>query len=114
MDITKTSLRGLKARYAKSNGKDQEAGTELQRRGLNTKQLGEILWEYGQQGWQKQAKRASKIHTSQRAEKRIQKRRKRKKQRRERRRPRSTTPSEGTKTHEATVTPSASDGSCPF
>lgn len=51
MDISKMSLWGLKQRYAKSNGKDQEAGNELQRRGLNSKQLREILWEHGQQGW---------------------------------------------------------------
>ena len=86
MAITKTSLGALKTRYAKSNGTDQEAGNELQRRGLNSKQLREILWEHGQQGWQKQAKRASKIHTAQRTEARIQKKRKKKKQRGERRR----------------------------
>jgi hypothetical protein len=86
MDVSKMSVRALKHRYGKSNGKNREVEEELQRRGLNSRQLGEILWEYGQQGWQKQAKRASKIHTAQRTEKRIQKRRKQEEQRRERRR----------------------------
>ena len=117
-DISKTSLWGLKQRYATSNGKDQEAGNELQRRGLNSKQLREILWEHGQQGWQKQAKRASKIHTAQRTEKRIQKKRKQKKQRRERRRQKQIAKvarlKEGVKIVGENFDPSASNGSCPF
>ena len=118
MDISKMSLWGLKQRYAKSNGKDQEAGNELQRRGLNSKHLGKILWEHGQQGWQKQAKRASKIHTAQRTEARIQKKRKQKKQRGERRRQKQIAKvarlKEGVTIVGENFDPSASDGPCPF
>lgn len=118
MDISKMSLRSLKARYGKSNGKDREAGDELQARGLNSKQLGEVLAEYSQERWQKGAKRASKIHTAQRTKARVKKRRQRTNEWwnhiRKRQLPKTTMPSEGTTNNESEVAPSASDGSCPF
>ena len=113
-DITKTSLRALKQRYGKSNGKNREAEEELLRRGLNSKQLGEILWEHGQEQWRKQAKKSSKIRGARKAKKRSQKRKHWWNHIRKRRGPRSTTQSEGTTTQEPTVTPSASDGACPL
>jgi hypothetical protein len=118
MDISKTSKWALKQRYGKSNGKDREAEEELQRRGLNSKQLAEIIWGHAQASWQKGAKRASKIHTAQRTEKRIQKKRKQKKQRRERRRWKQIAKvarlKEGVTIVGENFDPSASDGSCPF
>jgi hypothetical protein len=61
MDISKTSLRSLKFRYGKSDGKDREAEGELQRRGLNSKQLGEVIWAYSQKQWRTEAKKAHKV-----------------------------------------------------
>jgi hypothetical protein len=86
MDITTIGVRRLKCRYGASNGTDREAEAELQRRGLNSKQLREVIWEHDQRKWLKEAKKASKIRGARKAEKRICRRRRWKKRRKERRR----------------------------
>lgn len=109
MDLSKMSLRSLKARYGKSNGKDREAGDELQRRGLNSRQLGEVLWEHGQQGWRKESKKASKIRGEKRARKRIKKRKQWWNRIRKHRPRRPTMPNEGTTNKEPEIAPPASE-----
>lgn len=108
-DISKMSLRSLKARYGKSNGRDREAEEELQRRGLNSKQLGEVLWEQGQQEWRKESKKASKIRGEKRARKRIKKRNWWWKHIRKRRPSKATMPNEGTTNKEPELAPPESE-----
>ena len=118
MDLSKMSLRSLKARYGKSNGKDREAGDELQARGLNSKQLGEVLAEYSQEVWRTEAKKAHKVARKKRQSVRNAKNTRHRLRRRERRKQEQFARVTRVK---ACVTivgknfdPSASDGSCPF
>lgn len=61
MDITKMGLQRLKCRYGASNGLDREPANELQRCGLNSRQLAELLWDYGQDKWRQSKTEANEI-----------------------------------------------------
>lgn len=118
MDITKMGLRRLRLRYGESNGKDREAEQELQRRGLNSKQLREVVWEYGGIKWGLAKSRANEIAARRKRRVRNQKNRRHRERRMERRRQEQR---DVTARVEAgfVVTgerfdPSACDGSCPF
>ncbi len=117
-DITKTSTDWLKYRYGQSNGKDREAGDELQARGLNSKQLGDLLAEYGLKTWRSEAKKAHKIARRKRRSVRNAKNRRHRLRRKERRRQeqiaRVARLKEGVMIVGENFDPSASDGSCPF
>jgi hypothetical protein len=118
MDITRMGSRRLKLRYGASNGQDREAEAELQRRGLNSKQLREVIWEHDQRKWRKETKKASKIRGARKAKKRICRRRRWKKRRKERRRQeqrdRFARVKAGVVVTGERLDPSACDGSCPF
>lgn len=118
MDISRMSLWRLKFRYGESNGKDRDAEQELQRRGFNSTELGAVIWEYGQQKWQKEAKKARGIHREKKERKRRLKRNAWRRRCRERRRQEEIARVAGIKQEVVivrdTVDPSACDGSCPF
>lgn len=118
MDISKLSLRALKDRFGRSNGQDREAGDELQRRGLNSRQLGEVLWEHGQQGWRKEAKKAHKVARRKRRSVSNAKNRRHRLRREERRRQEQMARVARVKAGVTIVgenfDSSAWDGSCPF
>jgi hypothetical protein len=118
MDITRMGLRRLKHRYGASNGHDQEAANELQRRGLNSKQLAEVIWEHGQEAWRQEAKKASKVARRKRRSVRVAKNRRhrlrRKEQRRQEQIARAARIKQGVVIVGENFDTSACDGSCPF
>jgi len=117
MDMSEMSLRTVKYRYGKSNGTDREAEDELQRRGLNSKQLGDVLAEYGLKAWRTESKKAHKVARRKRRSVRNAKNRRHRLRRTERRRQeqiaRIARLKEGVTIVGENFDPSASDGSCP-
>lgn len=117
-DVTKTSTKALKYRYGKSNGKDREAEDELRRRGLNSTQLREVVWDYGGQMWGAEKKKANAIAKKRRRSIKNAKNRRHQLRRDERRRQkhldRILRMKDGIRITRKEFDPSASDGSCPF
>jgi len=118
MSKKKPSLWSVKQRYGKSNGKDREAEEELQRRGLNSKQLAQIIWDYAQEGWRREAKKASKIRAARKRSVRNAKNRRhslrRKESRRQEQIARVARLKKGVKIVGEGFDQFASEGSCPF
>jgi hypothetical protein len=117
-DVTKTSTKALKYRYGQSNGKDRQAEDELRRRGLNSIQLRQVVWDYGGEMWGAAKKKANAI-VKKRKRKVKQAKNKRHAQRRQERRrqeqiDRVARMKEGIRITGKDFDPSASDGSCPF
>lgn len=117
-DVTKTSTRALEQRYGEANGRDQEAANELQRRGFTSKQLGEVLWDHGQQKWRQQATQANDIACKKRRSVRNAKNRRHRLRRKERRHQeqiaRVAQMRQGIWIVGENFDPSACDGTCPF
>ena len=117
-DVRKVSTKWLKYRYGKANGLDREAEDELRRRGINSKELGKILWHHAQKEWQKQAKKGREIRRRKKRSARRAKTRQKRAQRRERHRQeqidRVARLKQGVVIVGEHFDPSACDGSCPF
>lgn len=118
MDITRMGLRGLKYRYGQSNGKDREAEDELRRRGLNSIQLRQVVWDYGGEMWGEAKRKANAIAITRKSRVKRAKNRRHTLRRQERRRQeqieRVARMKQGIRITGEHYDPSASDGTCPF
>jgi hypothetical protein len=120
--VTKTSTRELKRIHGECKGENPAVADELRRRGFNSRMLEQIQWEWGQQQWEKAAKRASKISTARNGKARREKKRAKEDRRRERSRERQRQEQQarldrlkkGVQIVGEKYDPSAADGSCPF
>jgi hypothetical protein len=86
MDVSRISTKRLRFRYGESNGKDREAEAELQKRGLNSKDLQQVIWDYGAIKWRAAKNVANIVACKRRRRVRRAKNKRRRLRRQERRR----------------------------
>ena len=116
--LDRLSKATLKWMYGKSQGKDIQFEDELRRRGMNSKQLAEVVWDFNQKQWTKSARKAGQRHAKQtgqaKRERRRQRRIRRRKDRRQKRLAVFAALKNGVVITGKDFDPSARDGSCPF